>query len=361
MNVLERAKVLADAGRYDSCGPKGCEVKVLAGLGGIYHAKAEHKTCRLFKTLMDNNCSFDCKYCQNASGCDNKKASYTPEELATLFNYLHKHFKVDGLFLSSSVAGDPDEVTERMIEAVRIIRQKYGFNGYVHFKVLPGASYELIKRAAELATRMSINIEAPNETILEELSSCKDYKTDILRRQEWISELNLSGGQTTQVIVNDMATDEEILRMLDREYKKFDLRRVYFSGFKPIKGTPLENEKPCPLHRQNLLYKVDFLMRVYGYGIEEFKLIMEGGMLPYEDPKLALAKATFDSPIDINEASYEELVRIPGIGPKAARKIVESKGKITSYRELKGLGVWVKRAKPFIEVNGKKQTMLKVH
>ena len=122
MNTLQKAKILGEAGMYDSCGPKACEVKVNSGLGGIYHAKAEHKTCRLFKTLMDNTCKMDCKYCGNASGCKTKKASYEPGELAGLFNHLQKKLDVEGLFLSSGVAGDPDKVTEKMIEAVKILR-----------------------------------------------------------------------------------------------------------------------------------------------------------------------------------------------------------------------------------------------
>ena len=358
MNVLEKARILGYAGRYDSCGPKACEVEVNGGLAGIYYAKAEHKTCRLFKTLMDNNCSFDCKYCPNARGCTKKKTRYKPDELAGLFDYLHKRLKVDGLFLSSGVAGDPDKVTERMIEAVRLLRGKYRFNGYVHFKVLPGTSYELIKQASELATRMSINIETPNEAVLKELASCKDYKTDILRRQAWISRFNLAGGQTTQMIINDMATDKDILRMVDWEYRTINLRRVYFSAFMPLKGTPLENEKPGSLLRQNRLYNVDFLHRIYGYTIKEFDSVMEDGMLPRQDPKQALAQANFDSPVDVNEASYEELIRIPGIGPRTARKIIDSKDKINRYEQLHEFGGWVKRAKPFIEVGGKRQVML---
>ena len=142
MEVFEKIRVLSGAGEFDSCGPKTCEVKVEEGLGGIYYAKAEHKTCKLFKTLMDNSCSFDCKYCGNAKGCAKNKASYEPKELADVFMHLHKKIDVNGLFLSSGVAGDPDKVTEKMIEAVKILRKNYDFNGYIHFKVLPGTSYE---------------------------------------------------------------------------------------------------------------------------------------------------------------------------------------------------------------------------
>ncbi len=360
MNVLAKARVLAEAGRYDSCGPRGCEVMILRGLGGIYNAKAEHRTCRLFKTLMTNNCVFDCKYCQNARVCNtsHNKVRYSPEELARLFHYLHTSLKVDGLFLSSGVDGDPDVTMERMIDAVHLLRTKYGFRGYVHLKVLPGTSYELIKRASEVATRLSVNIEAPNKAVLSELSSCKDYRIDILRRQAWISRFNLRGGQTTQMIVNDMVTDRAILKMLDWEYRKLKLKRVYFSAFKPVKGTPMEHERACPLQRQNNLYRVDYLLRVYGYKIEDFEHVMdEWGMLPVEDPKLAIARATLDTPIDINEASCEELIRIPGIGPVTAKRITEHR-KISSYSELVRLGVRIDRARPFIELGGWRQSRL---
>ncbi|MFC1801337.1 radical SAM protein [Nanoarchaeota archaeon] len=356
MNVLEKAKILSEAGQYDSCGPKSCEVEVNSGLGGIYHAKAEHKTCRLFKTLMSNSCSFDCKYCANSSGCTKKKASYEPKELAKVFNHLHKEVGVHGLFLSSSVSGNPNNVTEKMIEAVKIIRFNYKFKGYVHFKVLPGTSYELIKQASELSNRMSINIEAPSSSVLNELSSCKDYKIDILKRQAWISKLH--GNQTTQMMINKLATDKDVLRMSNWEYEKLELKRVYYSAFKPVKGTPLENEKAESPLRQNHLYNADFLMREYSFKLKEINSILDNGMLPREDPKLALAKINFDNALDINEASYEELIRIPGIGPKTAQKIIVQKTKITKYEQLHQFGGWVKRAKPFINVDGKRQKML---
>jgi predicted DNA-binding helix-hairpin-helix protein len=359
MDVLEKAKVLSKAGEYDSCGPKMCQININSGLGGIYNAKAEHKTCRIFKTLMDNNCSFDCKYCSNSNHCTKKKkASYEPEELSSLFNHLHKKLSVNGLFISSAVSGNPDKVTEKMISAVSIVRKKYRFKGYVHFKVLPGTSYDMIKRASELSNRMSINIESPNKSVLKEFSDCKDYKNDLLKRQRWISRLNLGSGQATQIIVNDLSTDKEILKTIDKQYNEIKLKRVYYSAFHPLKGTPLEKEKPCSPKREEHLYNIDFLLRDYKYKIKEFDIILKDEMLPKEDPKLALAKATFDSPIDINEAKYDVLIRIPGIGPKTASRIIAKKQKISSYSQLSKYGGWIKRAKPFIKVNGKTQKML---
>ncbi|MBD3248988.1 radical SAM protein [Candidatus Woesearchaeota archaeon] len=360
MDVLEKAKILSNEGSYDSCGPKMCEVKVNSGLGGIYHAKAEHKTCRIFKTLMDNSCKFDCKYCQNSSSCKNssRKAAYEPEELAKIFMHLNKNLAVEGLFLSSGVSGNPDKTTEKMLEAVKILRYREKFKGYLHFKILPGTSYELIKQASELSTRMSINIETPNKSAMSELSTCKDYKIDILRRQSWISRFNLRSGQVTQLILNKNSTDSDILKMMDWEYKSLNLKRIYFSSFMPVRGTPLEKEKPESLNRQNHLYNIDFLRRGYGFELKEFKEVMKDGMLPDEDPKLALAKTNFQGAIDINEADYEELIRIPGIGPKTAGMILKSKREIKKYEQLKQFGASIHRAKPFIEVDGKRQKMI---
>lgn len=356
--IFDKVKTLSNAGSYDSCGPNMCEVKVEQGLSGIYHSKAKHKTCKIFKTLMTNTCIHDCKYCGNAKGCNKKAESFTPSELANTFNYLHKNHELTGLFLSSGIQKDADYSTQKMIEAVSLVR-RHGYQGYIHFKVLPGTSYELIKQASELSNRMSINIEAPNSSTLKELSTNKDYKIDILRRQTWIKNMNLSSGQTTQLILNELSTDKDVLKMMDWEYENINLKRMYFSSFKPIKGTPFENHKEESMIRQNHLYNVDFLVREYGFKIKEFDEIMIDGLLPKNvDPKLAIARKTFDKPVDINEAEYDELLRIPGIGPTTAKIIFQKKEKITRFEELRNLGVRVDVARPFIELDGKRQATL---
>ncbi|MFA5142102.1 MAG: helix-hairpin-helix domain-containing protein [Candidatus Woesearchaeota archaeon] len=358
MEIMQKARILAESGQYDSCGPRMCEVKIQEGLGGIYNAKSEHKSCHLFKTLMTNSCAYDCKYCENARGCAKQKVSYSPDELAKVFNHLYTNKIAEGLFLSSGIeAGNPDVCTERMLEAVHILRDQYKCGGYVHFKILPGTSYELVKQASEIATRMSINLEAPSKGILDELSSCKDYKIDILRRQSWISKFDLKSGQTTQMIVNNLASDKDVLRMTEWEYNSLNMKRVYYSAFRPVRGTELEHVRAEPLSRQNKLYNADFLLRDYGYKTSEIFSIMDDGMLPKEDPKLAIAKATFSGPVDLNEASYEELIRVPGIGPKTASRILDF-GYIRSYSQLNMLGATIDRAKPFIEIEGKRQMRL---
>lgn len=355
---FSKVKTLSSAGTYDSCGPKMCEIKVEQGLGGIYTSKTSHETCKIFKTLMTNTCIHDCKYCGNAKGCNKKVESFTPQELVNTFNYLHKNHDLTGLFLSSGIQKDADYSTQNMIEAVKLVRQS-GYQGYVHFKVLPGTSYDLIKQASEISNRMSINIEAPNGGALKELSTNKDYKIDILRRQAWIKKMNLVSGQTTQVILNDLSTDKNVLKMMNWEYENINLKRMYFSSFKPVKSTPFENKKEESMMRQNHLYNADFLVREYGFKIKEFDEILIDGNLPKNiDPKLAIARKFFDKPIDINESSYEELLRIPGIGPKTAKLIFESNTKLTSFEELRNIGVRLDAARPFIELDGKRQATL---
>lgn len=358
MDVFAKTKILTEAGDFDSCGPKMCGVSLREGLGGVYHAKAEHKTCRLFKTLMTNSCSYDCNYCINRAGCAKKKVGYTPKELAKVFLHLSKTLDVYGLFLSSGVSGSADATTERMLEAVRQLRYKHHFNGYIHFKVLPGTSYDLIKQAASLSNRLSVNIEAPNEGHLQELSSCKSLRSDILRRQAWVKRMGVSHGQTTQMIVTDDASDKSVLRMSHWQYDSMELERVYYSAFSPVKDTPMQREKAVSKLRETRLYNVDFLTRMYGYSYKEFFSIMDDGMLPREDPKLVLARQTFDSPVDITESSYEELIRVPGIGPVTAKRLLTLKKPVSSFCSAKRLGVNLSKASPFIKIGRVRQTTL---
>lgn len=360
MDIFDKARILADAGRFDSCGPAYCEVTVAPGLGGVQSVRARNKDCKIFKTLMDNNCSFDCAYCVNSNRCAKQKAKYEPEELANLFNALHRKHGVQGLFLSSAVAGEPDTAAQRMIDAVRLLRTRHGFKGYIHLKALPGMSHDLIKQAAELADRMSINIEAPTQSVLSGLSSCKTLKSDIIRRQRWVSKLPLKSGQTTQMIVGSFASDEESLRTAWKEYTRIGLRRVYYSAFVPARGTALQDAPAEDPLRERRLYNTDFLFREYGYTLKDVLGIMHDGMLPRGDPKLALARQRFGHPVDVNGTGYDDLVRVPGIGPATARKIVAAAEtcRLRSASQLSALGVRMRAAAPFLAIDGKRQAML---
>lgn len=329
----------------------------------IYRAATSRGSCTLFKTLYTNSCSFDCNYCINS--VHNKRThSYTPEELAKLFHLLYSSNLVQGLFLSSGIGRDPDHTMEEMLFTVEILRNKYEFGGYVHLKILPGASRYNVERAVQLADRVSLNIETPSDSRLGEIATVKNYKVDILRRQAWVMEMSskLPSGQTTQFVVGAAGeTDLEIIHRMSWLYDEMGMMRVYYSAFEPIPGTKLQSRAPAPRWREHRLYQVDRLYRVYRYPVGYLEEALIEGFLPNVDPKVTLAHRFFDAPVDINEAPFEELLRIPGIGPTSAKRIVSlrRKGvKIMSRRQLAEVGAVLNRAQPFIKLSESYQPTL---
>ena len=371
MDVLEKIQILGAGGKFDTCSSSSTKHKVkttdrlgLASQAGLCQTFTPDGRCvSLFKTLMTNVCSHDCNYCQNSSNCKKKTASFQPQELTKVFMTLFVRNYVEGLFLSSGIAGDADRTTEKMIETVQLLRDKFKFAGYVHFKVLPGTSKELIKQASKYADRLSINLEAPNKSRLAEITSVKDFKIDIIRRQSWIKKIKPPGGQTTQMVIGAVGeTDMEVIKMLNWEYENMDLKRGYFSAFIPQHNTPLETNSRAPLERERRLYNVDWLLRIYGLPFSEIRDITDKGMLPQEDPKIALARNFFDGPIDINQASRDELIRVPGIGPIGVHRILQFRkqgNRFRKYEQLHNIGIVMKRAKPFLNVDGKVQKTLR--
>jgi predicted DNA-binding helix-hairpin-helix protein len=409
MSVLQKIKVLGEAASYDTvCGsPRSINrnKSITDSLSScIYKSRSENYSCRLLKVLMTNRCSHDCKYCANRAQRQKTIAEFHPMELAQSFMIMQKQGLVDGLFLSSGIAGDAELATEKMLATVRSLRNEYQFKGYIHFKILPGSTRDQVNQAAQLSTRLSINIEAAGRSRLSEICSMKDYSSDILKRQLWIrqaadkvgrdydiensdfaahsdctaqpatgqtaksssdwsaSHRPMPLGQTTQLIVGSCGeSDLEILKTVDFELKTFNLRRFYFSAFSPVKDTPLENNAAAPLLREHRLYNVEFMLRKYKFRMDEFKEILDDkGMLPSCDPKVALANATLGGHVDINQAEYEELLRVPGIGPQTASRICNERRmhKIYKFEDLHKLGVAIERAKPFLKVNGNVQTRL---
>ena len=370
---LNKVRELSDAGRFDLCSScttpeyrqKYTEDAITqASLGGIYHAHiTDGKTVPIFKTLMSNSCTHDCNYCTNSTNCKNKKqkSMYSPDELAKVFNHLRKNNQVHGLFLSSGIVKDADFTTERMIDAVKIVRNKFNFKGYIHFKALPGVSFDLLKEAKNYATRMSINLESTSKERINELTSIKEYKSDILRRQSWIKKLQPNGGQTTQMVIGGAGeTDWEVMKMMKWEYENMKLHRMYYSTFTPVKNTPFEDKTAAPKWRGNRLYNVDWLYRVYNYDFKELKELLTDEMLPNQDPKITHAKMFLEKPVDISKANYEELIKVPGIGPKTARNIIQRRTNSRSFRRqnLHQCGAILHRADPFIKVNGWSQKSL---
>lgn len=369
MNTVEKIKILGDAGKYDICASSSCNRKSNGGIGatapaGICKSFTPDGRCvTLFKVLYTNSCTHDCAYCSNSTECSNKRVvKFEPDELAGTFMKLYLENYAEGFFLSSGIIHDADTTMTEMIDVVRLLRIKYLFRGYVHLKILPGTSQHLVKQASELADRMSLNLEVPSASRMKDISSVKDYKIDILRRHSYMKRYEVSSGTTTQFVVGGAEeSDLEILQMTDWMYKRMSLKRAYFNAFIPVPKTPLEKKSREPLDREHRLYQVDFLMRKYGIKFREVKNnVFESGMLPREDPKLVLARKIISEPIKINNACKDDLLRVPGIGPISCNRIIRYRQNknISKYSQLKALGVVVKRAHPFIDLDGVVQKIL---
>ena len=321
---------------------------------------------------MTNFCSFDCKYCINRRSNDTRRAAFTPRELADLTIGFYRRNYIEGLFLSSGVIGTPDRTTERMIAALRILRQEYGFNGYIHAKTIPGTSPELVQQLGLLADRLSVNIELPSEEGLQALAPDKTKEAILLpmgqiRDQSAQSKRNLvkyrhaptfaPAGQSTQLIVGaTQDSDRHILRLTQSLYDQYHLKRVFYSAYVPIvehRLLPSLLTKP-PLLREHRLYQADWLLRFYGFKADELLSEEAPDFNPYLDPKCQWAIAHLDDfPVEIMKADYETLLRIPGVGPISARRILSARRETPlNFENLKRLGVVLKRAQYFITCQG---------
>jgi putative DNA modification/repair radical SAM protein len=361
----DKFKTLTNSASFDVCGYAGPGREIAKSDRFIYSAALPGGGCvNLFKVLMTNVCVNDCGYCVNQIGRDCPRSSFRPEELARTFIEMAQKRKVSGLFLSSGIAGDPSRTMQSMIDAVQILRGRYEFKGYVHLKILPGASHSSVEEACRIATRVSVNMEDPTADHLARLSAKKDIHRGILERMNWVKQLTAKNpqlapaGQTTQFVVGAAGeTDRDLLFRTDSLYNEIGLKRVYFSAFRPVSDSRLENLTPTPPLREHRLYQADWLMRVYGFSIQEVNLALgkSGNLELSQDPKLFIARAQpWFFPVDINKANYTELLRVPGIGPTSAQKIIEvrKEGKIDSLKQLQKMRVSVKRATPYIRYNG---------
>jgi predicted DNA-binding helix-hairpin-helix protein len=360
----EKMHTLGSGTKYDICTSSGC-----GQMAGVCHSFTHDGRCiSLFKTLYTNHCTHQCSYCTNSSNCSSRAKifSYTPKELARLTFSLYRSNYVEGLFLSSGSGRDQDAIMEKLIETARLLRHKYNFSGYIHLKILPGASIDHIKEAMEVSTRVSINLEASSSDHMSEMCSTKDYCNDILQRQRYIKNLmekvSLPAGQTTQLVVGGTEeSDQEIFDRILYEYQELKVKRAYYSAFSPQKGTSFASREPQPLWREHRLYQMDWLYRIYHFRPQEIKYAFdEEGNLSNSDPKEAIAKQLIDAPVDPNAASYRDLLLVPGIGPGSAQRIIAFRKKrmIIKKEELASFGVRVKKAAPFLVINGWRDTTL---
>lgn len=375
MNLTQKLTILADSAKYDAaCTSSGADRPGGKGLGntipaGCCHSFAADGRCiSLLKVLMSNHCEYDCKYCVNRKSNDVPRAAFTPEELAQLTVEFYRRNYIEGLFLSSGVLKNPDFTMERMIGALELLRYKYDFWGYIHAKTIPGASPELVHKLGLVADRLSVNIELPSEVSLNQMAPNKTKKAilapmgQIARgRQANEQELTIykhaprfaTAGQATQMIIGATPeSDYKILRLSEGLYQKFSLKRVFYSAYIPVVTDtllPSVDTKP-PLLREHRLYQADFLLRQYDFTANEILSEETPNFNPYLDPKCNWAIHNIHAfPIDVNTASYAQLLRVPGIGPKSAQRIVASRrtGRL-GMAELKRIGVVLKRAQYFI-------------
>ncbi|HTX61722.1 MAG TPA: putative DNA modification/repair radical SAM protein [Methanobacterium sp.] len=373
-NRAKKLDILGKSAKFDRCNYINTNPDnfLLKNLPGIYQASTQNGcTIPLFKVLMTNKCSNDCRYCVNHDKHQFNRVEFSPADVTEIFLEYYQNRLVEGLFLSSGIPRDAESSMENMVEVAHRLRKAHGYQGYIHLKILPGSPYDLIKRAVSLADRVSINLESATKEGMAELSSTKNYHTDILRRIKWIQRLLKKNkdfapsGQTTQFIVGaGLETDEQILNRTNWLYQTMDLKRSYFSPFEAVKDTPLENHNEPHPKRNSRLYQADYLLNSYGFKLEELVFDDEGNLDLEFDPKFLAAQKYEDLfPMDINEAPYKELLRVPGIGRISARRIIQSRKKGINFvklEELKKIGVVVKRAEPFIKLNKNYQSTLEI-
>lgn len=321
----------------------------------------------LLKTMLTSACERHCYYCAFRSGRDFSRQSFSPDELAKTCFQLYKSGVVKGIFLSSGVAGGGMFTQDRLIATAEVLRQKLNFQGYLHLKIMPGADHDQVERAMQLADRVSVNLEAPTTERLSKLSPEKNFMEELLKPLRWVQEIRQNqpawkgwkgkwSSSTTQFVAGGSGeTDLELLQTTAYLHQKYHLSRVYYSGFHPVEDTPLENQPAINPWRQNRLYQASFLLRDYGFEWEELPFTASGDLPLEMDPKLALAEATLrQAPIEVNRADYNQLLRIPGIGPVGARRIIAARRQnhIRQLDDLKAAGVRPERAAPFILLDG---------
>ncbi len=377
--TLEKLTILADAAKYDvSCSSSGVGRKNTGSLGnaersGICHSwSADGRCISLLKILMTNVCEYDCAYCVNRVSNDVKRASFTPEEIAELTIEFYRRNYIEGLFLSSAVERSPNHTMECIVKVLQLLRRQYYFSGYIHVKAIPGADPLLIKEAGCLADRMSVNIELATEESLKILAPQKPIKKLYLPMQEIKEGIHhakeeqgiyrhapsfVPAGQTTQMIVGaSRDTDKSILFQSENLYNHFNLKRVYYSAYMPVnegEKLPAIQTEP-PLLREHRLYQADWLLRFYHFTADELLSVQHPNLDMNVDPKMMWALHHLEVfPIEVNRATYKELLRIPGIGVTSARRIMAQRRvqKIT-YDALKKMGVVLKRARFFLTCDG---------
>lgn len=383
MNLLDKLTILTDAAKYDaSCTSSGVIRgsrpgmigNTTSSIAGCCHSfSADGRCISLLKVLMTNYCVYDCKYCINRRSNDTRRTAFTPRELAELTVQFYRRNYIEGLFLSSGVLRDPDYTTLRMIETLRLLRREFAFNGYIHAKAIPGTSPELVQQLGYLADRLSVNIELPSQKGLAALAPDKS-KAAILapmrlieaqgrqNKEELVKYRHAPAfapaGQSTQLIVGATEdSDRHILHLTESLYDRYRLKRVFYSAYVPVVENPLLpalHTKP-PLLREHRLYQADWLLRFYGFRADELLDDQHPNFDPMLDPKCYWAITHPEQfPVEIMTADLGRLLRVPGIGPTGARRILSARRTgLLHFDDLKKMGIVLKRAQFFILCGGR--------
>ena len=381
MDLMKKLEILADAAKYDvACTSSGVERKNDGtGIGncvkaGICHSfSADGRCISLLKILLTNECIYDCKYCVNRRSNDVPRASFTPREVCDLTIGFYRRNYIEGLFLSSGVVGNPDLTMELLYQTLYTLRTEYHFQGYIHVKAIPGASPELIEKTGYLADRMSVNLELPTDEALKVLAPQKKRERMLtpIRQVQTMRKNNkeelilyrhapkfVPAGQSTQMIIGAGGeTDYQIMKMAEGMYRKYEMKRVFYSAFVRVNDDSHLPALPGgpPLLREHRLYQADWLLRYYGFETKELLSEDKPDFNVFLDPKCDWALRHLELfPVEIMRADYQELLRVPGIGYKSAQRIVRARrlGSL-DYEALKKMGVVLKRAVYFITCKGK--------
>lgn len=375
MNAVEKLKLLGPATCFEPAEEMVGSRRPLAGhcaddlRGAIHRAVMPGgKRIALLKTLLTSACERDCNYCAFRQGRDFRRATFSPDELARLFMQLHQRGIAEGIFLSSGIAGGGPRTEDKLIATAEILRRRYDFPGYIHLKIMPGAERDQVLEAMRLADRVSVNLEAPNTERLSALAPHKSFTEELLQRLRWIEEIRrgMPGrwpSSTTQFVVGaGDESDVELLTTSEFLYREFGLARTYFMAFTPVRDTPLENRAPTSPLREQRLYQASFLLRGrsfahYDFTAEELPFNADGNLPLDTDPKLAWAQQHLThAPIELNTAERRDLLRVPGIGPKGAERVLEARrqGKLRDLSNLSKLGIVAQRTAPFILLDGRR-------
>jgi predicted DNA-binding helix-hairpin-helix protein len=371
MEATERLKLLADASRYDlscACATQKEEHRKRSPDGTwLYPATLPNGgTSIMLKTLLSSACANDCRYCPLRAGRDTPRHTLAPEEVANLFmDYVHRG-GIHGLFLTSAVLRDPDHTMDRLVAVARLLRYKHRYRGFMHLKLIPGASDAALEEALGLASAVSLNVESPKRSAFEALATSKDYDRDIVRPMKLISRLTAPGNrfagvkQTTQFIVGaSTETDSDLIQATWGLYRRLHLGRVYFSAYQRGLGDPALPGERAGLRpedllvREHRLYQTDWLLRKYGFEADEIPLETDGNLSLAADPKTLWAERHPDRfPIDVNRAERLELLRVPGLGPTTVDRILEIRkggGRLSSIESLGRPNVRLRAAATYLK------------